>query len=196
MNGYIESVDYRGHTIALYQDDDPLHPREDYDNLGIMVCGHRRYHLGDVQATEAEIEKAKRAAFYLPLYLLDHSGITMRTTSFNDPWDSGQVGVIYTTRKKAIEWFGKRYTDMQVYDALRSEVEIYDQYLRGDIYGYNVDGDGDSFWGFYGRERAIEAGKEHVDWMIEQYRKEHMRRVKAWIRNKVPLAHREAFNAG
>ena len=31
----------------------------------------------------------------LPLYLMDHSGLAMQTTSFNDPWDSGQVGWIY-----------------------------------------------------------------------------------------------------
>lgn len=30
----------------------------------------------------------------LPLYLYDHSGITMNTTGFSCPWDSGQVGWI------------------------------------------------------------------------------------------------------
>lgn len=31
----------------------------------------------------------------LPLYLYDHSGITMNTCGFSCPWDSGQVGWIY-----------------------------------------------------------------------------------------------------
>jgi len=34
-----------------------------------------------------------------PLYLLDHSGLAMQTTSFHDPWDSGQVGWIYVSKE-------------------------------------------------------------------------------------------------
>ena len=36
----------------------------------------------------------------LPLYLYDHGGITMRTSSFSDPWDSGQVGWIYASKQE------------------------------------------------------------------------------------------------
>ena len=31
----------------------------------------------------------------LPLYLYDHSGLTMSTNDFGDRWDSGCVGFIY-----------------------------------------------------------------------------------------------------
>lgn len=41
----------------------------------------------------------------LPLFLYDHSGITMNTSGFNCPWDSGQVGIIYISKKKAKEEF-------------------------------------------------------------------------------------------
>ena len=34
----------------------------------------------------------------LPLYLYDHSGITMNTCGFSCPWDSGQVGWIYADK--------------------------------------------------------------------------------------------------
>ena len=34
---------------------------------------------------------------FLPLYLFDHSGITMNTSGFSCPWDSGQVGWIFCT---------------------------------------------------------------------------------------------------
>ncbi|MHC4619184.1 MAG: hypothetical protein ACYTEQ_15680 [Planctomycetota bacterium] len=47
-------------------------------------------------------------------------------------------------------------------DALRSEVETYDQFLRGDVWGYIVeDGEGehiDSCWGFFGEEAAQAEG--------------------------------------
>ena len=103
----------------------------------------------------------------LPLYLLDHSGITMSTGSFGDPWDSGQVGFIYTPIRtvKAEHGWKKMTTGrlQQVEAWLESEVEVYDQYLRGSAYGFEVvvqkvDEDGewvdkdvrDSCWGFYG----------------------------------------------
>jgi hypothetical protein len=111
----------------------------------------------------------------LPCYLLDHSGITMSTGSFGDPWDSGQVGFIYCTMKKAREeWSGEKthehYKVLGDPDAVRKcaekyltgEVEEYDQYLTGDVYGYVVeDGDGEnveSCWGFYGFDYCKQEG--------------------------------------
>lgn len=35
------------YLLQVMQDDEPLNPREDYDNLGKMVCWHNRYNLGD-----------------------------------------------------------------------------------------------------------------------------------------------------
>ena len=43
----------------------------------------------------------------LPLYLYDHSGITMNTTGFSCPWDSGQVGWIYADRRRIEAEYGK-----------------------------------------------------------------------------------------
>lgn len=39
----------------------------------------------------------------LPLYLFDHSGLTISTSDFNDPWDSGQVGYIYLDKETAMK---------------------------------------------------------------------------------------------
>ncbi|MEG0092201.1 MAG: hypothetical protein RSA20_10290, partial [Oscillospiraceae bacterium] len=35
------------YLLQVMQDDEPLNPREDYDNFGKMVCWHSRYNLGD-----------------------------------------------------------------------------------------------------------------------------------------------------
>lgn len=35
------------YLLQVMCDDDPLNPREDYDNFGHMVCWHSRYNLGD-----------------------------------------------------------------------------------------------------------------------------------------------------
>ena len=117
----------------------------------------------------------------LPLYLYDHSGITMSTGRFSCPWDSGQVGWIYCTKAEAIkefasEWkngelikLGKRLTKKArdlAFKALEQEVATYDQYLTGDVYGFVIeDSDGndvDSCWGFFGLDYAIAEAKFNV----------------------------------
>ena len=77
---------YKGCTITIHQDDDAESPRE-YDNLGTMVCCHGRYNLGD-RSVQPEDINPTLAEFgddmiSLPLYLYDHSGITMNTTGRN-----------------------------------------------------------------------------------------------------------------
>lgn len=107
----------------------------------------------------------------LPLYLYDHSGITMSITSFNDRWDSGQIGWIYTDKKTILSQCGKFQNDKGnlikiternwkegAYQNLKEEVKIYDMYLQGQAYGivieeYDSDlkefDEIDSCWGFY-----------------------------------------------
>jgi len=50
---------------------------------------------------------AERANLILPLYLLDHSGITISTRDFNDRWDSGQIGWTYVSNEDIAKEFGK-----------------------------------------------------------------------------------------
>jgi len=85
----------------------------------------------------------------LPLYLYDHSGITMNTTGFSCPWDSGQVGYIYCSLTKAMEDFNATNWNDLVNETttlremternLRTEIDTYDQYIRGDIWGFVVE---------------------------------------------------------
>jgi len=46
MHTPIHIETYRDHTIKIIHDPDPESPR-DYDNLGTMICWHRRYNFGD-----------------------------------------------------------------------------------------------------------------------------------------------------
>jgi hypothetical protein len=95
----------------------------------------------------------------LPLYLLDHSGLSISTGGFACPWDSGQVGWIYMSKETAAK---ERISDPLA--CLRAEVAEYDQYLTGDVWGYRIaDADGhelDSCWGFYGSDHCKEQATE------------------------------------
>lgn len=190
-----------GNILRIKQDEDPMNPRTEWDNLGHMVCWHSRYHLGDnalkgkdarrnftpIHADSISMfcdiaglphpddikngkiskiylsfvkEQANKKAVILPLRLLDHSGISMSIGSgahWADPggWDSGQVGWIYMTFEEAKsnfktdendtveEWHGPNkdqrvlLKDVMI-RVLEGEVETYDQYLTGDVYGFVV----------------------------------------------------------
>jgi hypothetical protein len=167
-------------TGYLHVDEDASNPREEQDNFGRIVCWHSRYTLGDEAKflyngkeihdawdgpTEfQEWAKRQRGIVVLPLYLYDHSGITMSTGAFGNVWDSGQVGYIYATREMILaNWQRKRLDKQLVASAaelLKSEVAQFDEYLRGAVYGYSVEDSAgktlDSCWGFYGQKYAIE----------------------------------------
>lgn len=103
----------------------------------------------------------------LPLYLFDHSGITMNTTGFSCPWDSGQVGWIYASKEDVLKEYGGKLLTRGKRDKaeklMRAEVSYYDSYLRGECYGFELhkgDEQLDSCWGFIGdREEIIDAVK-------------------------------------
>ena len=122
-------------------DPDPENPR-DWDNLGKLVCWHRRWKLGDEQPyctpEEYEREHFKPDTIVLPVWMLDHSGLALATRSFNDPWDSGQVGWIYVQREDVRKEYNcKRVTaDLEslVRQRLAQEVSLYGQYLNGEVY--------------------------------------------------------------
>jgi len=218
-------------TVEIRTDPEPLNPREEYDNLGVMVCWHGRYTLGDKQPSEEAKDYllqllrdagedtfvdglnarfdtisatllAERARFphgysepfftafdeaakpiyaerdallakhyvILPLYLYDHGGITMRCAPFSCGWDSGKVGFIFCSLEQArnncllddsatwetvVETTPDESGTLRelTESVLRSEVETYDLYLTGQVYGYTVThsetGEEDSCGGFY-----------------------------------------------
>jgi len=187
------------YTVKVIQDENPLDPRVDFDNVAHMICFHRRYDLGDKHnfntwRDEELLSLLKRKdVYWLPLYLYDHSGITMSTGSFGCPWDSGQVGYIYITRAEYLEAMQcKRVNKKKLYDYLRSEVETYDNYLTGEVYGYIVEdenGDNvDSCWSYFGDSKyALEDGIHSAQATIRYDIKKHIEQVKRWIRNHVPL---------
>lgn len=175
----IETIDYKGFTIEIHLEEQSESPRK-WDNLGAMICFHKRYNLGDEHNLEVEdlLEEVESAAVALPLYLYDHSGISMSTNRnypFNCPWDSGQVGYIYVTKEDVLkEYNWQRLTKKrikQIEDYLRGEVEIYDQYIRGEVYGYVVEDKDeehvDSCWGYYDKEYMVQQAKDNIDYQIK-----------------------------
>lgn len=217
-NSPFNMVDKDGnkYKLTIELDDMSESPRE-WDNLTNMVCWHRNYNLGDKHhfdtvhdmledlAYQVGIEydeeintpdlMTKLAPHYLikPLYLYDHSGITMSTSNeypYNDRWDAGIVGYAYISKRdvfnncveyvldengERIKIEHKHENTPSTYsykttpitedtwrkrasEVIDNEVEVYDMYLRGDVYGYRLE-----------KEVVVKEKCPHCDEVIKTY---------------------------
>ncbi len=190
MRETVKEIKLGNRILRIFADESPESPRK-WDNMGTMICApHRKYSLGDKHDFDFKeygsfeeafkaLEKKYDAAVILPLFMLDHSGITIRTTSFNDRWDSGQIGFILISKEKlrkeySVKRLSKKILEKAV-SMLEGEVETYDQYLRGDVYGFEVvkvdkcdkgcdhEEHEDSCWGFYGNNFKENGMTDNLD---------------------------------
>ncbi len=182
------------YLIEIFPDNDPDNPRE-WDNLGTMICFHGRYDLGEKHGYDhndysgwEELEKTivedNNVGVILPLYLYDHSGLSISTTPFSCVWDSGKIGFICVSKLKILDEFGGKIVTKKLKEKvegiLKGEVETYNQYLQGDVYGYVVSkvttcDQGhehkkvyDSVWGFYGQDECMEEAERIVQCYMEK----------------------------
>lgn len=74
----------------------------------------------------------------LPVFMYDHSGITISTGPFSCPWDSGQVGFIYVTKQNYETKTQKPFNFEDAENILKGEIETLNQYLTGDVWRYTI----------------------------------------------------------
>jgi hypothetical protein len=180
-----------GRILRIFADECPESPRE-WDNLGVMICRHRNYNLGDEQLSrdfEGDFDdlknhliKERGAVVLFPLNLYDHSGISISISDnypYNCRWDSSKVGYIFATAEAIKKEFSvKKITAKiraKVEAILKQEVETYDLYLRGEVYGFEVvkikkcdlghshDDQLNSCWGFYGSDFKDNGLYDHAE---------------------------------
>lgn len=149
-------------ALIVYQDEEPsvADPRQN-DNLGTMICLHRRYRLGDPHGenvaegarTPEEVEafidehglRDGSGGILHELYLYDHSGLVMRMDrGFSDidsqHWDWGQIGYMYVLNERIKEEYGVVNQDSlsRAEAVLRAEFEEYNNWLRNNVFAYII----------------------------------------------------------
>lgn len=223
----IHEETYRGRKIEIVSDGDPQNPIVDCSPFAAFACFHRRYQLGncfkgankrmyddtfpqfDTPEELAEYLKAEKPPLVFPLYLYDHSGLRIKIGSFNGllpqghaEFDSGKVGYVFMTREMILKNYGGKKLTKKLLEratkTIENEVECYDDYLSGNVWGYtitNPDGsEGDSCYGYIGdydgEYGALSEARSAVDAEIKHKLKEHCKKLKTWIQNKVAMEHR------
>ena len=163
----ITTTDGRKLRLVIEQDEFPDDPRS-WDNIGTMLCCHLNYQLGDLNSNkETELQLADICRKYgksdeeidemtfaeevrfildqddicgLPLWLYDHSGISI-STGRQCSWDSSFVGLIFVEKdfylaqmclKDEEDWKAKAK------ETLEGEVETYSDFLEGNAYGWTL----------------------------------------------------------
>lgn len=212
-----ETIEHESGVTARihYEEDGSGNPRE-WDQLGVMYCWHPNYELGDEQFTRSDhdtieevftfLVQERKAIETIPLFLPDHSGITIRTgtpidishgltpeavratnrfVSDGAGWDTSWVGFIYATEERRDELGAPR---KDVVQQLENEVEEYDLYLTGQVFFFVVDDpDGDTFescGGFLGMDHVTSEVKEVIEACVERVEREKAER-EFWLNREV-----------
>jgi len=180
-------------TAVLTYDQDAEYPAPNF--LGkIYYLKRSRYLLG-TEAVDSERMQEIDAAISagelvgLPVYAYVHGGVELSTKPFSCPFDSGRSGFIACSHEDAKSWFGKDVPEERVLEVLRSEVEVFNKYLAGDVYNITILVDGkeeETVGGFFGFDYAVEEAKV----MAEGYVKHLERAIKVYFQTstgKLPV---------
>lgn len=192
---YTEKIEHL--TIEIYYDPDAQSPEENHDNGAFIAADHRQFSV----RSEAlgRIDELKKTHHILPLEAYIHSGVVLALSkegNFPDrQWDVSQLGAVFLSKK---EW--KTKTEARQY-AL-ALIEEWNDYLSGNVYGYevkdekgNIVGNPGSCWGFYGDyDRpygALDEARSSTEYVLREMKKAREAKLKGLIRNRVPLSKRE-----
>lgn len=117
----------------------------------------------------------------LPLWVYEHGGITMscgdRSYPYNDRWDSSCAGWIVMSKDSVMDNLAATEENWRTkaIECMRGEVELYDHWLTGNVYGYTLMEETapdewtevDSCWGFYGDDVLTNGIADNVPGLAE-----------------------------
>ena len=136
-----------------------------------------------------ELIEATGEVVILPISMYEHSGITLWFGSkWGHPdaqWDCSSIGFAFVEKKTAEKEMSQRILpDGQkndwkewAYTIMEGEMKTYDQYLRGEVFGYMIeDEEGEmssnvhlcGCWGYYDHEHLLEDAKNNIDTYLEE----------------------------
>jgi hypothetical protein len=188
MSDAIESYELNGYTVEIHPEEcaSDWSPREG-DNFTELILFGKARGLGDRhdyreqdhenwEQMEAAIMRDRPGGIIEPIYLMDHSGISISTSDGmfracdSQGWDWGQVGFVTVSGEAIRQNFGVQRISKQrrqrAVEVLESEVETYNSYLMGDVYCYTVKNGAGEVVDCQGCIIGLEETRETANWSI------------------------------
>lgn len=179
-----------GHEYCiLFDPDDECEREKAAGEMADELTNEEKLHLCEVC----------NALVWLPISMYEHSGITLwlgsKWSHSDAQWDCSSVGFAYVERevaeKEKAGWKDEMNWKDFAYMQMQNEMNVYDAYIRGEVYGYSVeDENGDdtdmSCWGFIGSDeidRMIDEAEAEIDATIEQKQKVREDNIRIIITN-------------
>jgi hypothetical protein len=175
MTNSIKTFKVGNLTVNIDYDLDPQSPRTWAETR--MVYTSTSLRLGDKRVSHEDMEDIKEKIesgelLGRAVYAYSHGGTAVSTKPFSCAWDSGQCGFIYVVPKVKQSWLENAEGDVdKCLLWLESEVEEFNQFLNGQVYGYDIeDEDGDvvdSCWGIYGLEYCESEARSTAETILD-----------------------------
>lgn len=195
MDKYKE-VEYKGFTIEIFYDQDAQSPQDWGDNEVFLVADHRQFYVKPPKGSsfESVVEDYKETHHIFGLEAYIHSGVSLSLSNegnFPDrQWDVSQLGAVFVAKTVAC-------TKKKARHHAEDLIKTWNQYLSGEVYGFQIPETEDSCWGFYGDPETsglLESAKDDIDWEIKERLKKHQAKLKAQIKAGTPLDKRSPMN--
>ncbi len=183
---YVEEYLNGNYKLLIAHDELAGSPREENCNqFGLGFVGKYSAYNDLVSEVEfddflREIKRGELLAF--PVYCYEHGGVAFNLAGFHCPWDSGQIGFMYTSKWNIYNEYDVRRISPKLKEKLRknaeAELQELEDYVNGRTYLYELYKDEEeigSCSGFLGDEHDKNCLFEHVlEWRDIQFSTEHM----------------------
>ena len=196
---------YRGFTIKVLRDDDYESPDEWGNDDVFLVYDDRSFSVQRNGFNPAEIwshfndephkHKLYNGYYVFEVYAYIHSGVALSLGRngwpFNCPWDTSMKGFALIKRAKGA------YKEEKARKLAEGLIKLWNDYLSGNVYGFDVVESGDSCWGYYGDPEdsgLLEDAKSSIDHTIQVRLKKRQEELKNQILAKVPIQYRKEFD--
>jgi len=170
----IEIYERNGLTVNIYPDYDPMSP-DDWDNLGTIYTTSRNLQLvgweqldDSFHSLEVHVRAARRAGCVVVPVRIDDYGSSGARIRAEDDYDRANGAIVATPESIAMMGAPMDTVERQ----LHGEIETWDQYLQGDVYGYTLttpEGtELEALWGLYGDDWVHQDANEGADRYTER----------------------------
>ena len=192
----LETITYNNCNILISPNEYALNPLINFDLLTRFFTWHKSYNLGNdhqfrtpnefiqyykiTHKNNEYISSHQDILLIKPLYLYDHSSLSLSTTPFSCRWDSGQVGFVMMLRSDILCFYNKKKItkkiQQEILQTMENDIALYNHYLEGDVYRYECKTkEGrfiDACSGYYGYDHQqsglLRDAKSHIDSYLQQ----------------------------